>query len=596
MAYTGVGFRRLGSAVLPDRARRWSPATCATDCQLDDRYLQRNEEERNVTGPREGQPPPPEIWRYHATRRQVDRSHVPAGLTRGPGGSPAGEYGNYTLRDFLTVLFKQKRIITTFFVAAMATVVIGLILKRPTYEATAAILVKRTRAEVPLTPTRTDAIVMQLSVEDLNSEVEILRSRSLVEAALAKLGAPPGESPGLLARAKGSIKRALGMPVLSDFEQQVIGLEQRLSFSLIPRSNVIEIGFRSRSPDRAAEVVSALVDEYLTYRVDVHRAKQAASFFDAQTETAERELAEAETALEEYTQAARVSMSHEEQMDLALRKLDQFERAVAEAYVEVQRDENRVAALEERLSGVPERLPTAYRLNQDPETEQLRANLVELRLERDDLLTRYSPTNVFVRELDARIEQAEERLREVEQRVGDINRTELNEVHQELKSQLLTAQAELAGTRARYYALRVQVEAFQAELDNLNEKSFDLTRLIREATAAEQAYLLYRQKRDEVHVSQAMDQQNMVNVSIAREPRRPLTPVGFSKLGLLASALVLVSIGSVAVGFARDFFDHSFTTGEQLEQRLDIPHLASIPRLREVHGVGTELALVGHRG
>lgn len=283
-------------------------------------------------------------------------------------------------------------------------------------------------------------------------------------------------------------------------------------------------------------------------------------------------------------------------MDLALRKLDQFERAVAEAYVEVQRDENRVAALEERLSGVPERLPTAYRLNQDPETEQLRANLVELRLERDDLLTRYSPTNVFVRELDARIEQAEERLREVEQRVGDINRTELNEVHQELKSQLLTAQAELAGTRARYYALRVQVEAFQAELDNLNEKSFDLTRLIREATAAEQAYLLYRQKRDEVHVSQAMDQQNMVNVSIAREPRRPLTPVGFSKLGLLASALVLVSIGSVAVGFARDFFDHSFTTGEQLEQRLDIPHLASIPRLREVHGVGTELALVGHRG
>jgi uncharacterized protein involved in exopolysaccharide biosynthesis len=513
----------------------------------------------------------------------------------GQWGRPAEEYANYTLRDFLTVLFKQKHIITTFFVAAMATVVIGLIVKRPTYEASAAILVKRTRAEVPISPTRTDAVIVQLSEEELNSEVEILRSRSLVESALEKLGAPPGRPPGLLARAKGSIKRALGMPVLSDFERQVVLLEQRLSFRLVPRSNIIEIGFRSPSPERAAEVVSALVDGYLTYRVEVHQAKQAASFFDAQTETAERQLTAAETALEEYTQAQSVSMPHEEQIQLALEKLDQFERALAEAYVDVQRDENRVTALQERLSGVPERLPTAHRLNQDPETEQLRANLVELRLERDDLLTRFSPTNVFVRDLDARIQLAEERLGEAEQRVGDINRTELNEVHQELKSQLLTAQAGLAGARARYDALRVQVEAFQTELNNLNEKSFDLTRLIREATAAEQAYLLYRQKRDEARVSQAMDQQNMVNVSIAREPRPPLTPAGFSKLGLLVSALVLVSIGSVGVGFARDFLDHSFTTGEELEQKLEIPHLASVPELREVHAAGTNVASVGHQ-
>jgi capsular polysaccharide biosynthesis protein len=88
-----------------------------------------------------------------------------------------------------------------------------------------------------------------------------------------------------------------------------------------------------------------------------------------------------------------------------------------------------------------------------------------------------------------------------------------------------------------------------------------------------------------------MDQQNMVNVSIAREPRRPLTPAGFSKLGLLASALVLVSICSVALGFARDFFDHSFTTGEELERKLEIPHLASVPELREVRLASTDVAL-----
>lgn len=545
-----------------------------------------------MTGPPEGQPPPsPEIWRYHAERRQVDQSEGHSDLARDQGARHAGVHGDYTLRDFLTVLFKQKRLITTFVVVAMTTVVIGLIVKRPTYEATAAVLVKKTRAEMPLTPTRSDPIIVQMSQEDLNSEVEILKSRSLVESALDKLGDPPGRGPGLLARAKGSVKRALGMPVLSDFEQQVVYLQERLSFSLVPRSNVIEIGFRSQSPDRAAEVVSALLDEYLTYRVEVHQAKQAASFFEAQTDTAERRLEEAENALEEYTQGAGMSMSHEEQIQLGLRKLDQFERALADAFVDLSEDENRVTALQDRLAGVPERLPTAYRMNQDPETEQLRADLVGLRRERDELLTRFSPTSLFVRELDTRIHQAEERLDEAEARLGGINRTELNDVHQELKSQLLTAQADLAGTRARYDALRVQVEALRSEVKNLNEKSFDLTRLIREATTAEQEYLLYRQKRDEALVSRAMDQQNMVSVSIAREPRRPLTPIGFSKVGLLASALVLVSISGVAIGFARDFFDHSFTTGEELERRLAIPHLASVPELGDVRLAGTDVAL-----
>jgi uncharacterized protein involved in exopolysaccharide biosynthesis len=229
-------------------------------------------------------------------------------------------------------------------------------------------------------------------------------------------------------------------------------------------------------------------------------------------------------------------------------------------------------------------LPTSDRRNLDSETEQISANLVELRLERDGLITRgYAPTNVRVRDLDSRIQLAQDRLDEAEQRVGDINRTELNVVHQQIKSQLLTAQADLAGTRAQYDALSSEVEAFRAQLDNLNERSFDLTRLMREATAAEQRYLLYRQKRDEARVSQAMDQQNMLNVSIAREPRRPLQPVGPSKAMILASALVLASIGGVGAGFTRDFLDHSFTTGEDLERGLEIRHLASIPDLAPVN-------------
>jgi len=533
------------------------------------------------------EPLTPQIWRYHSQRRR-GVSRLLASDLQQPSNT-RGSTGDYSIRDFLTVLFRHKQLIGTFFVAATVTVLLGLVLKRPMYETTAAILVKNNRAEVPLTTSRADAVMVPLSAEDLNSEVEILKSRQLVESSLRRLPRPSGNL-GIMARARRFVKGMLGSPTLSEFDQTVVALDKRLSFRVIPRSNVVEIAYLSHDPQWGADVVGALLDEYLTYRMQVHRNTQVVSFFTAQTDSAARQLADAETALEHYTQETNLSMSHDEQVQLALRKLDEFERALGEAYVDVQREENQVSALETRIQDVPERLPTAYRLNQDPATEQLSSNLIQLRSERDGLLTRgYSPSNVRVRDIEAQIDLATARLKEAEDRIGEINRTELNSVYQNLRSELLTAQARLAGAQARHDALRTQVESFRREVSTLNDKSFDLTRLMREADAAERAYLLYREKRDEATAAQMLDQQSMVNVSIAREPRPPLTPIGLSRMVLLLSALVLVSICSIGIAFLREFLDHSFSTGEALERRLGIAHLASVPELKTV---GAERALV----
>jgi uncharacterized protein involved in exopolysaccharide biosynthesis len=114
-------------------------------------------------------------------------------------------------------------------------------------------------------------------------------------------------------------------------------------------------------------------------------------------------------------------------------------------------------------------------------------------------------------------------------------------------------------------------------LELLDQKGFTTEGLRREAKAAEDAYMLYHRKHEEARISAAMDQQKIVNVSIAQPAQRPLRPVGPRKALSLLLGLLLGALGGLGLAFVSEYFDHSLTTGRDLETRVGIPLLGSIP-------------------
>jgi len=494
---------------------------------------------------------------------------------------------DYTLRDFLIVIFRRRRIILAFSLAVMCTVLAAVLLRKPEYTATAGILVRKARAEMPLSPTvQGEPIIVQVSEEDLNSEIEILRNQSLIEQVIQDLpplsDEPPSVWASVRARAAQAVSAVGGIfrsQQLSELDMQVLEAERNLAFQPIARSNVIELSYRSQDPAHAAAFLSALIDRYLARRIEVHQPSQLASFFDQQAEAARQHLLDAETTLQQFMQDSAIAGPVDSETQLALQTLDTFERQLAQARVDVEASEGRVAVLEESLQSVPERLPTAYRENQAPETEEITRAITQLTLERDDLLTRgYSENNSRVRDLAVQISLARRQLEEAEARVGGINRTEINQVHQDLKSALVVAQSELEASRAQYQALQAQVSEFRSQVAALNRKGFTVQRLRRDVSASEETYLMYRRRQEETQATFAMDQENIVSVSVAREPRRPLRPTGPSKRTVLLSGFILAAIGGLGVGFVVNTFDRTLTTPEDVERRLGLRHLTSIPR------------------
>lgn len=95
-----------------------------------------------------------------------------------------------SLRTVLSMLFKRKIQILVVFGAALLTVGVGSLMKRPVYEATATIMVKLGRDNV-LSAQRVNENQPPIYIEQqeiINSEIKILQGRSLVEKVVQEIG------------------------------------------------------------------------------------------------------------------------------------------------------------------------------------------------------------------------------------------------------------------------------------------------------------------------------------------------------------------------------------------------------------------------
>ena len=502
--------------------------------------------------------------------------------------------GMPSLRELFTVVFKRWKMIVIFAVVVFVGAIVFALTHPDTYVVKATLLVDRARADVALAPTDSSQVISQLNEQDLNSEVEALKNRELIEEVVKALGV--GEQTqsaqnqhvqrGWIAGVRSWIRSALGSTPLPAADQMVLALSNQIGIDLIKKSNVIEVSYRSRDPEWATRVVRTFTERYIQHRAERGQARQAVSFFEGQMKAAEEKLTDSEAALEKYLEENQFTLTKgpvgsdplAAQKSLVINRLALLRNEAGDAEANIQELSRRIDNLKSRLAQEPERLFSPDSTKRDPTVAMVKEHLTQLELKRDELLQDFKPDSRYVRDIEAQIELAEKRLAEASADVGAMDGTEVNPIHQSLKEELLSAEAELVGMRARYAALQQQVGSYQNQLDSLNEKAFELDALHRQAQTAQEEYLLYRKKHEEARISEAMDQQKLINVTIVQPAQRPLKPEALNLRLLVLFGLLGGILGGIGLAFTTEFYlDHSFTTGYEIERRLGISHIASIP-------------------
>jgi uncharacterized protein involved in exopolysaccharide biosynthesis len=492
------------------------------------------------------------------------------------------ETSKTSLRDFLYVLFKRKSVILLFFFATVCTVAIGTFLSNPVYEAKSQILVKVGRENLYVPPTGNVNPVINLNnpEEQINSEIEIIKGRSLLEQVLQALG-PTKVYEGLEDEGTGILSRFLGKSQLSPVDRAVLLLEKNLDVEAIKKSNVIEISFDHKDPRMAAAVVNKLVSLYLDRHLDVHKTPRSYAFFQEQSKILENKLKQAEGQLEAFKKQHNVS-SLSEQRTLLLTHQSALRASLNQTLSSQAETENRVSQLQKDMASVPETIPQGEEVDHNPQLiSTLKSRLVELELKEKDLLTRYTEESRLVKNVKEEIQMVRQNLAEQETKQYGKTMSGVNVTYQHLQEELLRNQAEKKALAAKKETQESQLAEYQRKLETLDQLEVELTQLQQQVDVDRQNYRLYLTKFEESRISDAMDTEKITNVTQIQRAEVPLRPIKPRVLLNLVLGLFLGGFGGLGLAFFMEYLDEGLEKPEDVEKALDLPVLASIPELTE---------------
>jgi uncharacterized protein involved in exopolysaccharide biosynthesis len=237
----------------------------------------------------------------------------------------------------------------------------------------------------------------------------------------------------------------------------------------------------------------------------------------------------------------------------------------------------RVRSLASKLRDLPPQRVTQVRNEDNPQLqEKMKSKLLELELKRMELLVKFQPSYRLVQALDEQIAQAKSTIAAENLQPLRDELTEQNPEYEWASAERLKAQVEEQSLEERHSVTHVQVARYAVAAEKLGENAVTQDDLERKLKAAEDKYLLYANKREEARIGDALDDNGILNVALAEQPRVPALPATPLWAGMLFSFIAAAAF-STGLAFVADRFDPSFRTAEDVIGYLGMPVLASLP-------------------
>jgi uncharacterized protein involved in exopolysaccharide biosynthesis len=472
---------------------------------------------------------------------------------------------SWTLRDVVAMGFRRRRIALICFSGfLLGTIMFALL--TPKYRAETEILVKRERVDPVVSAELTQPLTIQADVqeEEMNSEVEIIKSDDVLRKVVAQcdLDKPPKHA---WFGSHTPQQRA---------DMALDGLRSSLIVEALPKTHIIRIAYSSRSPELSAHVLEALDSAYLEVHQDMHRSAGQLAFFDQQADNASRQLQAAEEQLKEFPKQGGVA-NPTLARDYTLQKLNEFNYNLGLTRQSIAETQNRIEALQQLSKTTPPRLTTQMREADNGQAmQQLETTLLNLQLKRSDMVSKYQPDYPPVKELDLEIASTQASIA-AQKPLADVT-TDQNPAYLWIQSEQAKARADLRGSQAKATETESTIRQTMESARKLDADSIEQQDLLRTVKAAEENYLLYSHKREEARITEALDASKILNVVIAEKPSVPSFPAQSPwMLGLFGTMLAFAATAGIV--FTMEYMDPSFRNPGEVQSVLNLPLLAAVP-------------------
>ncbi len=401
----------------------------------------------------------------------------------------------------------------------------------------------------------------------IESEVAVLRSRTLAARVVDELNLTANSAPLLpaspVADAIASIKRIFaGKNSAASQEARREGLiDDVLRSTSVKRrtgSYAIDVSASAARPADAALIANTLSDLYLEWQLETRfeRAGRTNAWLADRLKTLQLEVDAKEKAVEAY-RATSGLLSTGGDSTLTEQQMNEVQRAVLQANTEFAEKSARLAQVEQLIASGGSAETIGAALNSS-----------------------------VIGELRARETDAARRVSEMEARYGDLHpelskaRAEHLKIESQIKAEISRIQANLKNevdvARTRLATLRGSLSSVRGQLVSDNSSMIRQRELERDAAATRSVYESYLKRFQEISDEASLKTLDAQIVARAPVPRTPAGPGAAMMVGLWAALGLILGVG---LAFGADALADRLNGAEEVEQRIGVATIASIPAL-----------------
>lgn len=495
------------------------------------------------------------------------------------------------LREYLNVVLKRKWLILSLVLVVTSLVAIQMYRTPSIFEAATTIDIEPKR-DNPLATGKAGVVINTGRTTDptyVNTQLRLLENPALARQVIRTLDLQNNPAffggqtqPGFLAAVKrvfaGEKKTAQAsepapgslLPVRADdvkddkmsqaeldkLEPYELTLAANLTVEPIVGTNLVTLHFRHSNPELARQVVNTLADTFIYNNGDRETSSTQTSL-----EQLGNRIAELQQVIHaEEEQRVNFLQSKNLPVDgmgdnLPAKRQTMLSEQLLSAENERKDKEAiyRAAAASPDPWSIPE-------VQESKRVQELRKQVDDLKLKREDMLQTYTEAWPAVKKLEAQIKPLEEMLQKAPAEVVSAMKTRYE------------------SAKAREDSLRAAYNLQSGQTTEQNRAQITLSVLKRELETNQQEYDTLRQRQRELENNVATGRQN--NVSVTNYARVPHEPVGPARARTIVLAFLLSLGVGVGLAFLLDYLDDTLKSVDDVDRYLHLPSLALIPASR----------------
>jgi uncharacterized protein involved in exopolysaccharide biosynthesis len=475
-------------------------------------------------------------------------------------------------QDLVASIFRHRRLVVTALgLAVLAGVVRGWTVP-PTYKASSLLMVRDNRTRLAVSPDeRIGPLLDTGSEQQINALITFMTSASLVaevldgdeadRAAANQVAVGPGLFARLIEMPSRLYRWMHDVPDPSPIEQRARAIAKGIVVTPVQKSNVFEVSVYSGSPNWSAGFANKLVAKAISKYTGLSETADAQKFYGDQRVLLAKAVDEAQIALSQFRQ--------ETGPELLTLNRDQLRDRIAQLEAARAATKTEIAELIARRETPPESIWSDATSNDpaagivvNPSVHAIKARLVELEIKRSELISRYALKSAMISDVDRQIAEARRLLAQERTNTIEIYRKDAN--------------ARIDAAEARVTALSNQLAEYRIQLSQYDTIAPEWERLQNELDTRRDAYQTYLRKEEEARFSSALDESQILNITVAQPavvPREPEASPVLKYVVLGAGLGLLVGMG---LALLRDWLDPSVKSTSQAERLTGVPVLGEI--------------------